>query len=217
MKGEKRDLISRKLGTLLDIQQEYLNKVFASRFNQACATKKRLGTCRTVVSSIPPRLCQPHLCTIPAPPPPSGPVVSVLVLAAAVSPEVKQSAVIYQCLIGPIWELRKPGPGPWRRSPELIKFQSSPMMNVKKLHPRYRRCGLVWEGGGLAEREGKKCWWVFCFPLFPLGLLLSGLWPPNFSFFFLSPPFIPPQKSRVWSFESGHLHVSAHTPLVGVE
>lgn len=40
---------------------------------------------------------------IPALPPPApSPLVSVLVLAAAVSPEVKQSAVIYQCLIGPI-------------------------------------------------------------------------------------------------------------------
>lgn len=72
----------------------------------------------------------------------SGPLVIVLVLAAAVSPEVKQSAVIYQLVIGPICELRKPGPGLWRHSLELIKFQSSAMMNVKKLHPRYRRCEL---------------------------------------------------------------------------
>lgn len=63
-------------------------------------------------------------------------LVWVLVLEAAVSPEVKQSAVIYQCVIGPIWEPERAGPGPWRRAPQLIKFQSSAMMNVKKLHPR---------------------------------------------------------------------------------
>lgn len=107
------------------------------------------------------------LCATPAPPftppPPLSPVrllVCVLVLAAAaVSPEVKQSAVIYQCVIRPIWEPRKPGPGLWRRSPELIKFQSSAMMNVKKLHPRYRRCGLgkvEWWGGVCGGRGG---WW----------------------------------------------------------
>lgn len=100
----------------------------------------------------------------PFPPPPllspASLLVCVLVLAAAaaaVSPEVKQSAVIYQCVIGPIWELRKPGPGLWRRSLELIKFQSSAMMNVKKLHPRYRRCGLgkaEWWGGACGRRGG---------------------------------------------------------------
>lgn len=62
-------------------------------------------------------------------------LVIVLVLAAAVSPEVKQSAVIYQLLIGPIAEPGEPGPGLWRHSPPLIKFQSSAMMNVKELHP----------------------------------------------------------------------------------
>lgn len=104
-------------------------------------------------SSLFPRPCLfVPLCPLSPPLPPLlspvSPLVCVLVLAAAaVSPEVKQSAVIYQRVIGPIWEPRKPGPGLWRRSPELIKFQSSAMMNVKKLHPRYWRCGL-----GKAER-----------------------------------------------------------------
>lgn len=80
--------------------------------------------------------------------------VIVLVLAAAVSPEVKQSGVIYQRIISPIAEPRKPGPGLWRHSPQLIMFQSSAMMNVKKLHPRYRRCEL----GRAESRGGRRRW-----------------------------------------------------------
>ncbi len=102
------------------------------------------GTCwmLAVISSSSSLFSCPYLLCLfaPFPPPlhpllsPAGPLVCVLVLAAAaVSPEVKQSAVIYQRVIGPISELRKPGPGLWRRSLELIKFQSSAMMNVKKV------------------------------------------------------------------------------------
>lgn len=109
-------------------------------FLQLIAVSSPLPHCASLPPPHHPSPPSNHPSNHPSHPPlsPASLLVCVLVLAAAVSPEVKQSAVIYQRVIGPIWEPRKPGPGLWRRSPELIKFQSSAMMNVKKLHPRYR-------------------------------------------------------------------------------
>lgn len=84
---------------------------------------------------------------------PAGPLVSVLVLGATVYPEVKQSPVIYHRLIDPIWELGKAGPGLWRHSLELIKFQSSVLMNEETTP----LLATTWHCGAIGrEREGGK-------------------------------------------------------------
>jgi len=80
----------------------------------AAAGRGRIGCnfLRLITLSLPSPLCASLASFRPPPlPSPASLLVCVLVLAAAVSPEVKQSAVIYQCVIGPIWEPRKPGRG----------------------------------------------------------------------------------------------------------